>query len=76
MAKKTRSPPIRNPIDTEIGGKRYEGTYEIDRGMITVRHGWRHKTTQVGGSASNPAPPALMMLLEMIRESGTDTDRE
>jgi hypothetical protein len=40
-----KPPPYQQPIEIELGGKTYRGTYAIEGGMITVRSLDGSKTT-------------------------------
>lgn len=55
-----------NQIKMTIDGKDYEGSYEVERGMVTVSYLWHTKTTQVGASAKGTA---RMLLCELVAES-------
>ncbi len=53
-------------IKMTIDGTDYEGSYEVERGLVTVSYLWHTKTTQVGASAE---ATARMLLRELVAES-------
>ncbi len=65
-----RKPPTREPVAVTIDGRRYAGSYYIERGMVTVEtFDYGRKTTQVGGSP--PATIAQKLLRELVSERKT-----
>jgi hypothetical protein len=57
------------PIFIEVGGTRYDGHYQTDRGMIRVSYKWNSKTAQLHASAVAPAGLAKLILSELVRET-------
>ena len=55
-------------VAIEREDKIYTGSYTIAQKMITVAHGSRVKTTQLGGFADAPEVLARIMLGEMVGE--------
>ena len=65
MRKKQRPPSI--PVSIEWEGKKYSGSYYVEKKVITVSGDWGMKSTQVGHS-----PPELLaqiMLRELTQEA-------
>jgi hypothetical protein len=64
--RKQKHPPF-IPVSIEWEGKKYAGSYYVEKGMITVSGSWGQKSTQVGNS-----PPELLariMLRELAQEA-------
>lgn len=53
-------------IKMTIDGTDYEGSYEVERGSVTVSYLWHTSTTQVGASAKGTA---RMLLRELVAAS-------
>ena len=67
--------PYEDDIEITVGGKTYNGSWMVERGMITVSYGTHSKTTQVGGSASGGEETlAKIMLHELVQEYRRETD--
>ncbi|MGE0118618.1 MAG: hypothetical protein AB7S71_12210 [Dongiaceae bacterium] len=56
------------PIEIEIDGQIYTGTYTTDAAidLITVSYGTKSQATQLGAAASAPEALARIMLRELI----------
>jgi len=59
------------PIEIDLNGKIYTGTYVIDVtvGMITVTYGRKGKIAQLSGLASAPESLARIMLQELVTKA-------
>jgi hypothetical protein len=66
-----KPPPYQQPIEIELGGKTYRGTYAIEGGMITVRSLDGSKTTHASATGNNEAL-AKIMLGEIFHERRED----
>jgi hypothetical protein len=55
-----------SPTDVVIekDGERHTGSYTVERGVITVRYGFRSKTTQIGNTSVGAL--ARLLLLELL----------
>ncbi len=60
---------MQNEISIERDGKVFVGHYVAVKGMITVQWNGVERTTQLGGSASQPASLARIILGELVREN-------
>jgi hypothetical protein len=47
---RSKTPPIRQTVTTEIGGKPYSGAYSVDGKIVVVSGGHGEKRTQFGGT--------------------------
>jgi hypothetical protein len=64
MARRRRSPLLRFDISTELDGKRYEGTYAIESGVVRVSSPYGSDATQIGNSS--PETIARILLAELV----------
>jgi hypothetical protein len=67
----------RESITVERNGKKYTGSFKVEKGFITVYAGLAQKTTQVGGSGTNQATIkglAGLILSELINEGEVNPD--
>jgi len=51
------------PVSIEIGKTRYEGSYHVDRGFLTVWYGSRRRVARTG---LNELTLARILLLDMV----------
>ena len=58
--------PAQHSVTVEREGKKYQGSYLVERGMIAVQYGSRQQVTQRGDTT--PKSLALIMLGELITE--------
>ena len=56
---------IEQNIEVEISGVKYEGSYVVEGGVITVHYGERPSTTLFGGSS--PDIIARTLLRELVQ---------
>lgn len=54
------------PVEVELEGKQYTGTYTVAGSVIRVSYGFASKSTQTGGM--RPDDLAKMILGELVRE--------
>lgn len=61
-----RPPPSREPVEIELDGKRYRGTWHIRDDMLIVEYAGQSKPARPG-----PGPEALapIILRELVEES-------
>jgi photoactive yellow protein len=60
---------IEVPVSVEKDGKAYSGTYQAEKGQMTVSHGWRTKTIPTGASDAASLALAQVALLELVEQS-------
>ncbi|MBN1772008.1 MAG: hypothetical protein JXB32_12135 [Deltaproteobacteria bacterium] len=61
----------RHEVAVEQDGKRFVGSYAVDRGMITVHFAMTSETTQVGDSP--PEALAELLLHELVSKHRKDS---
>ena len=60
--------PNHQEVTVNYDGRQIRATFELRGGSITVRAAQGSKTTQLGGSISNPESLARMLLRELARD--------
>ena len=53
-------------IEIEMNGRKYRGSYYVEKGMVTIFTGYARKSAHIAGST--PQGLARLMLGEMVRE--------
>jgi hypothetical protein len=60
-------------VEIEMNGRKYLGSYYVEKGLLTVFTGCERKSAQIEGST--PEGLARLMLWEMLREGTAGRER-